>query len=155
MSVTLFAYGTLQIPDIMEAVTGKCFPSEAAVLCDHESFLVRGHSYPGVVESPGARTTGRLFCGVDDSSLALLDRFEGYLYERRTAQVTSADGAELEAQIYVVPEKQRRYLSSQPWNVDHFLKEHFAAFRQSCRSFHLHEAGWVRAQEASRVAETN
>ena len=148
MGARLFAYGTLQLPDIMEAVTGKQFPSEEAVLEGYESFLVRGQSYPALVRSPGVRTPGRLYTNVDRDSLVLLDRFE-HLYERQTTELTVENGETIEAQVYVLPEKRRRYLSSQPWNKDRFLKEHFAEFKQSCRSFRLHEAGWLQRRSVA------
>ena len=93
----LFAYGTLEIPAVMLAVTARSFASEPARLDGFVRFLLRDRAYPGIVETPGATTEGRVYHGVDDASLARLDRFEDDCYERRGVVVRRADGPAAES----------------------------------------------------------
>lgn len=117
MSARLFAYGTLQLPELAQAITGKSFAAEDAVLDDYACFAVRDQAYPGAVESPGDRVPGRLYAGVDTESLSRLDRFEGVLYERRRLDVRGSGGSAVCAWVYVVPSERRAALSDEPWDV--------------------------------------
>jgi gamma-glutamylcyclotransferase (GGCT)/AIG2-like uncharacterized protein YtfP len=137
----VFAYGTLQIADVMEAVTGRVFPSEPAVLDGYERRRVKGRSYPGVTVAPGRCTRGLLYADVDARSMELLDRFEGALYERRRVPVTTNGRTRVEAEVYVVPESRRDRLSAEAWDPDRFAAEQLASFVQSCRDFHRREGG--------------
>ncbi len=123
----IFAYGTLGFPEIVHALTGRRFSSRPAVLEGFARYRVRGRSYPGIVPAPGARTAGVLFDGVDLRSLALLDRFEGDLYERREVWVCAGDGPPLAALTYVVAAGRRQCLGREPWDRDRFVARHLAA----------------------------
>ncbi len=128
----IFAYGTLGFPEIVHALTGRRFSSRPAVLEGFARYRVRGSSYPGIVPVPGARTAGVLFAGVDLRSLALLDRFEGDLYERREVWVCAEAGPPLAALTYVVVPRRRRGLGREPWDRDRFVVRHLAAYRVHC-----------------------
>jgi hypothetical protein len=71
----------------------------------------------------------------------LLDRFEGALYERRRATVTTNGRSGVEAEIYVVRANQRDRLTSEPWDPDRFAAERLESFVKSCRDFHRCEGG--------------
>ena len=77
----VFTYGTLMLPSVMEAVTGRRFAAQKAMLHGYARFRVKGASYPGVVEAVGATTDGVLYLDVDAPSLARLDAFEGAFYQ--------------------------------------------------------------------------
>jgi gamma-glutamylcyclotransferase (GGCT)/AIG2-like uncharacterized protein YtfP len=124
----LFAYGTLVVPRVMEAVTGRTFPGRPAVLEGYARFLVAGTSYPGIVCKPGERTEGVLYHGLGRRDLEALDRFEDAFYERRVVFVTGPDGARTPAHAYVVPRRHRRVLGTDPWRRDVFETEHLAGF---------------------------
>ena len=128
----IFAYGSLGFPGILLALTGRRFSSRSAVLEGFARYRVRGESHPGIVPVPGARTAGVLYSGVDRRSLALLDRFEGDLYERREVRVRAGDGPPLRAMAYVVAPGRRRCLARQPWDRDRFAARHLASWRAHC-----------------------
>ncbi len=121
---SFFAYGTLQIPSVMRAVTGHDFPCRRAVLEGFARFLLRGQIYPGIIEASGRATDGMLYESIDPRSLALLDEFEGSLYERRRVRVLWSDGGSCEAFAYVVPPARRHLLSAEPWDREHFIARH-------------------------------
>lgn len=124
----LFAYGTLVVPRVLEAVTGRVFPGRPAVLEGYARFLVAGTSYPGIVAAPGERTEGVLYHGLDRRALEILDRFEDAFYERRVVFVAGPEGGRTPAHAYVVPERHRGVLGTDPWRRDVFEAEHMAAF---------------------------
>ena len=125
----IFAYGTLGFPEIVHALTGRRFSSRPAVLEGFARYRVRGRSYPGIVPVPGARTAGVLFAGVDLRSLALLDRFEADLYERREVRVCAGAGPALTALTYIVAAGRRQCLGREPWDRERFAARHLAAYR--------------------------
>jgi gamma-glutamylcyclotransferase (GGCT)/AIG2-like uncharacterized protein YtfP len=125
----VFCYGTLEWPEVLEAVTGRHFASIPAVLPGFARFLLREQVYPAVVERAGAETDGRVWLGVDASALARLDAFEGegQLYERRALPVRAAQG-ELLAWTYVLHPRERGRLSDEPWDRARFAARHLASF---------------------------
>jgi gamma-glutamylcyclotransferase (GGCT)/AIG2-like uncharacterized protein YtfP len=132
-SRSLFAYGTLELPELMEALTGFRPDSIDAVLEGYARFLLRGRSYPGIVESEGARTAGRLYHALDAAALTRLDRFEGPLYERRIVEVRPASGDGVAAHVYVLRREHRALLTTRPWERAHFAREHLEAYLAHCR----------------------
>jgi gamma-glutamylcyclotransferase (GGCT)/AIG2-like uncharacterized protein YtfP len=135
VSIDLFTYGTLEIPEIMQAVTGRRFASEpGTVLEGYARFRVDGRRYPGIREAPGSRTEGRLYRGVDPDSLAALDRFEGDLYVRCALPVLCAAGSAV-AETYVVRPGRRGELSDEPWDRERFLERDYADYLAGCRAF--------------------
>ena len=51
MSTAIFTYGSL-LTEIMQAVTGKLFPSQSATLRDYARYGVRSANYPGIIPHP-------------------------------------------------------------------------------------------------------
>ena len=139
MTTSLFSYGTLEIPEVMTAVTGRTFDSTGAVLPDHARFLLHGETYPGIVHSYRAEVTGVLYRGVDRDSLALLDLFEGELYRRETVHVTTASQQRVAAEAYLVPSNHELLLSQHPWERERFVAQHLDDFLAYCRTFHGHQ----------------
>jgi catechol 2,3-dioxygenase-like lactoylglutathione lyase family enzyme/gamma-glutamylcyclotransferase (GGCT)/AIG2-like uncharacterized protein YtfP len=123
----IFAYGTLEFAELVEAITGRRFPSEPALLRDFARSLVRGADHPAIAPAPGAQTPGSLYSGVDDDSLAALDRFEGDLYERREVSVWTASG-EKTALAWVLREDRRHLLGDEPWDPERFAARHLRAW---------------------------
>ena len=140
MTTALFSYGTLEIPEVMEAVTGRSFPATGAVLHDHARFLLHGETYPGIVHSYRATVTGVLYSGVDRDSLGLLDLFEGDFYRRETVHVTTVSQRRATAEAYLVPPRHELLLSQQRWEREHFVAHHLNDFLAYCRTFHGHQA---------------
>jgi gamma-glutamylcyclotransferase (GGCT)/AIG2-like uncharacterized protein YtfP len=120
----VFAYGTLEFPELIEAVTGRRFPREAAVLEGFARSMLRGAAHPGIAPAPGARTPGTLYSGVDPASLAALDRFEGELYELREVEVSTIEGERRSALAWVVRADRRHLLTGEPWDRERFVARH-------------------------------
>ncbi len=131
-----FAYGTLELSEVMEAVTGRVFPARDALLRGFARALLAERAYPGVVERADAETTGILYEAVDERAFALLDRFEDAFYERRQALVEVGGGERVSAFVYVIPPAHAGLLTSTPWERERFAAAHGPAFVAHCRDFH-------------------
>lgn len=142
---SVFAYGTLAIPAVMEAVTGRRFPGREARVPGFARQRLRGRIYPAAVPAPGAELEGRLYDGVDPATLARLDRFEGRLYVRRSALARLAQGGERPVQLYLLAEGRRGELLQGPWDREAFVALHLGAYLASCVAF--------RAGQEARRAE--
>ena len=150
MTISLFSYGTLEIPEVIAAVTGRTFASTVAVLPDHARFLLHGETYPGVVHSYRAEVRGVLYRGVDRDSLALLDLFEGDFYRRSRVRVTTASRQRLTAEAYLVPASYELLLSQQPWERERFVAEHLNGFLAYCRTFHGYQTRRLGIDQGAR-----
>ena len=135
MTAALFAYGTLELPAVLEALTGRQFASEPALLAGFARFRLRGQPFPGAIPSPSASTPGRLYHGLDARSLALLDDFEGELYERQRVEVQSAAGGLRTAFAYVLAAAHAALLSSEPWQRERFEAEQLPGYLRRCHAF--------------------
>jgi gamma-glutamylcyclotransferase (GGCT)/AIG2-like uncharacterized protein YtfP len=136
----LFAYGTLAVPAVLEAVTGRRFRGQPARLRGFARQRLRGRIYPAVVAAPGASAEGRLYEGLDAATLARLDRFEGPLYVRRKLCVEPEGGAARPAEVYVLAEAARAELRPEPWDPGAFAAQHLARYLRSCEAFRAADA---------------
>ena len=136
ISGRLFAYGTLIFPDVVHALLERTPSHGPAHLPGHTRFAVRGRSYPGLVPAEKDVTPGVLWEGIDPSELAIVDRYESDLYERRCiAVLPNGGGAPDEAAVYVVPDRHRGILTDRAWDPDHFVQEHLEATVAYCTRF--------------------
>jgi len=124
----LFAYGTLQLPEVMLAVAGRTFPAHAARLRDFSRHRLRGKSFPGIRPAPGAAVDGLLFVGLDAQTQRRLDEFEDSFYRRETVAVTTVDGVEWLAQAYVIEESAFGLLLPEEWRLEDFQRHRLDRF---------------------------
>jgi len=76
MSDALFTYGTLQIPEVMEAVAGQVLFWVEAEAPGFTQFRFTDRIYPGMVARESATTRGRVYTALSRQAWELLDRFE-------------------------------------------------------------------------------
>jgi len=132
--VDLFVYGTLMVSEVMHGVCGYRQPGQAVWLADHRRRLVAGEVYPAIVPWRGERVRGLLYPGVSERQVALLDAFEGELYERRPVTV-NAGQAGFDAETYVLRESFIDCLSGHPWTLEAFLADGFQRFAREYPGF--------------------
>jgi len=133
--MNIFAYGTLMIPAVMYAVTGRHFRSQKAILRDYACFTVKGESYPGIIPVTDAITEGKIYLNVDELSLGQLDTFEGDLYQRTRILVETEAKETLNAETYVIKSKYLGYLSLKGWDVKEFIKKDLEVFLMTYSGF--------------------
>ena len=129
--MNLFAYGTLLVPEIWFAVTGRECRSEEAVLPGYDIRRVRDGDFPGIIHSEDAPgVPGRVFFDLDYEIITRLDAYEDSFYERIVVPTQDHSGQLLPSQAYVIPESHRAVLSDEPWTLEwfreHALTEYFA-----------------------------
>ena len=138
--IAVFTYGTLEIPEVMEAVTGQTFPSVDATAHGFVRYLLNEKIYPGMKVEAHASTFGRVYLNVDEQSLRILDEFEDEIYERKLIEVIIRTGGSCRAFAYLIPHLAYQTLSSEPWNKEEFLSKYFDTYVESCRLFHEEHA---------------
>ncbi len=131
MNAAVFAYGTLQIPEVMAGVTGRAFPMEDATLHGFVRFSIKGKSFPGVLPKGGSSVRGVLYHDLDVDALQRLDDFEDDYYRRQTVTVVTSRNAAVEAQVYVVEERHHPLLEG-PWDFDEFKRRSLVQFLDCC-----------------------
>lgn len=131
----LFVYGTLQDPRVIQAVTGRVFPSVPATLSDYCRYRVKDADYPGILVQECASVDGLLLQDVDSASLAALDAFEGEYYQRREVEVVSAAGVVIQCFCYVIDEQWLHLLTDEPWTLEEFQKTGYQRFRGTYPNF--------------------
>jgi gamma-glutamylcyclotransferase (GGCT)/AIG2-like uncharacterized protein YtfP len=131
----LFAYGSLQLAEVMEAVTGALFSALPARLPGHRRRALRGRSYPGIVADPHESTDGMLWRGLDAEALEILDLFEGEPYARVSCTVRPLAAPPCEAFVYVIRDEHAHLMSDQPWELRGFRDDALRLFLDQCRAF--------------------
>jgi gamma-glutamylcyclotransferase (GGCT)/AIG2-like uncharacterized protein YtfP len=121
-SKALFAYGTLLVPAVLDALLGWSPASRRASLQGFARFCVRGEVFPGIVAWPGARVEGQLILGLTPRDWDKLDEFEGEWYEREAVTVLTADGPE-PALTYLMRREYEALLSSEPWQLETYAQQ--------------------------------
>jgi gamma-glutamylcyclotransferase (GGCT)/AIG2-like uncharacterized protein YtfP len=126
----LFAYGTLQVSEVLQAVIGgERRSSVPALLPGFRRFCVPGKPYPAIVADASGAVSGLLYDGLSMAELELLDYYEGELYERRELQVTVPSG-ELLAESYVLRQEHGALIADTGWDLGEFEREHLASYLQ-------------------------
>lgn len=129
----VFVYGTLLVPEMMQAVTGCEHQSLPATVRGFYRRTLTGRTYPGIAVQPQSSVEGRVYIDVDDEAVARLDYFEGPEYVRQTIEVGLDDGTTLAADAYIVPEVKRHLMTDQPWQLEEFIAAGLYGFLQHAR----------------------
>jgi len=125
----IFVYGTLQYPDVAQAVTGQRLEGHPARLDGYARYQVRRAPFPGIVPAHGRSVEGLIYAGIDAHTLAHIDAFEGSLYRRESVTVVLvATNARAAAQAYVVRPRYRSRLAARDWDEHGFLRDWHAVY---------------------------
>jgi gamma-glutamylcyclotransferase (GGCT)/AIG2-like uncharacterized protein YtfP len=128
----VFTYGTLQLPEVMRAVTGGDYPSTPARLPGYARYRLTGLAYPGLRAERGAFTDGVLYRAIDPEALRRLDAFEDTFYRRETLLALPEGGTPEPAETYVVPPEHHGLLELLPWSLEGFRDSALAGFMARC-----------------------
>lgn len=131
----VFTYGTLEIREVMEAVTGRSLASVEARAKGFAKFLLKGRIYPGMIAFPGAVCSGRVYYHLDRRTLETLDAFEDEVYSRERIEVEVEGGQFLQADAYLIRPQDRECLTTIPWQPDEFKSKHLAHYLEACKAF--------------------
>lgn len=134
LQVNVFAYGTLQLPEVMRSVTGAEHAGVPACLPGYARYRLAGLAYPGLRAERGAFTEGVLYRALNADALRRLDFFEDDFYRRETLLVLPEQGLPEPAEVYVVPPEHHGLLEFLPWSLERFRDVHLAGFMSRCQT---------------------
>ena len=132
VTLQVFAYGTLAIPQVMTALTGVVFPTVPAHVIHYARFLLKGKPYPGMCRRQNTMTSGRLYRNVDEESLRVMDAFEDDIYVREAIVVNTESGAFAKAWAYLIPEEYEVRLGVECWDQEVFLDKYGETYLAMC-----------------------
>jgi gamma-glutamylcyclotransferase (GGCT)/AIG2-like uncharacterized protein YtfP len=151
----VFVYGTLLVPEMMHAVTGKHFELVPATAHGFRRAYLTGRVYPGIAASAEHdQVAGAIYRDVDPESIRRLDYFEGDEYVRDSLLVALADGSKLTAESYVVPAAQHHLMTDIAWDLATFQTADLAGFLQvahDCMRTYPSVAGFARTRGRDKV----
>ena len=130
----LFVYGSLMFDEVWNRLIKFPYEKLPAELEDYQRLIVRGETYPGLIENPLSKTQGVLVLNLKQKDLMLLDRFEGAYYQRKSV-IVNAVGQTYSAEVYVFKQMYKNLLSEKEWNEGIFK-------RQGLRVFVKRYGGW-------------
>jgi gamma-glutamylcyclotransferase (GGCT)/AIG2-like uncharacterized protein YtfP len=123
--MNLFVYGSLIVPEIITAVTGRDFASKkGGVLRGYAQFARRDRPEAALLPFPDMTTEGTVYCDMDDESLRRIDTFTGDSYHRVEVNIETYTGEWVEAEAHVIHLKARKLLTTKPWDEDEFRRKH-------------------------------
>lgn len=128
MKIALFTYGTLEIPQVMQLVSGQEFSSAPARLKDYVRFRLAAESYPGVIYEKGAEVAGTVYFEIDETTLHKLDRYEDTCYKRLKVEVTLQNDEVIEAMAYIIEDNKKYLLSENAWDKQKFIEHDLDVF---------------------------
>ncbi|GKY96274.1 hypothetical protein MPSEU_000586900 [Mayamaea pseudoterrestris] len=143
MSQSLFVYGSLMAPEVMQAVIGRLPPSCPATLAGYVRHPVRNQVYPGLVScnervgesndseqcSSSSSTLGVLYTDLNSHEMDKLDWFESTDYTRTAVSVTLPnEGFTQPTQVYVFTNPIDQLDTSRDWSLEDFRKHHLEQF---------------------------
>ncbi len=118
----VFTYGSLMFPEVWRIVVGREFETVAGTVSGYSIFRVRDASFPGIIAvEDNCVVRGLVYRDVDEASLVRLDRFEDAFYDRLSLSIDGCNGVVHAADAYVVPERNRHVLTSEPWTAEAFV----------------------------------
>lgn len=117
----LFVYGTLLDEDVFSAVLGRAPPTVPAVLAGFRRHPVAHTAYPAIVVDADHTVSGHLVHDLSATELRRLDGFEGGDYQRVVVTVTTSDGRQHPANVYVWRADPARLVDA-TWSFDDFLR---------------------------------
>jgi gamma-glutamylcyclotransferase (GGCT)/AIG2-like uncharacterized protein YtfP len=124
----LFVYGTLQIPAIMQTVTGRRYAVRSAMLTGYAAWSLRDVAYPGLCPAARHRTPGLVLNGLDARALRRLDRHEGVEYRRLPVWVRLNSGGLVRAQAYLLQPSEYHRIRRHVWHLTAFIAQELAAY---------------------------
>ncbi|KAA8884672.1 gamma-glutamylcyclotransferase [Nocardia colli] len=122
---SLFVYGTLQFPEVLEVLIGRVPQRRAATASGWRVAALPGLRYPGLVPESSALARGLTLDGLTAEEWEILDAFEDDQYDLRPIPLaSSADPAW--TYIWTAP------VAQDDWHPDHFAIDHLPHFVTQC-----------------------
>lgn len=137
---SLFVYGTLMAPEVMQCLVGRVPPCTPAVLHGYTRHPVVGFCFPGIITAAEGKSVvhGLLYTDLTRDELALMDWFEDEEYTRtnvvvETTATTTADDPKAtttsqSTQVYVWTNPLNELNVEVSWDYSRFRQQHFSDY---------------------------
>jgi ABC-type amino acid transport substrate-binding protein/gamma-glutamylcyclotransferase (GGCT)/AIG2-like uncharacterized protein YtfP len=134
-ATNVFVYGSLMYDAVWSRLVSRQYQKVSARLSGYRRLKIKDEDYPGLVKGIGV-VRGIVWLGLDDETLARLDRFEADCYERVTEIVVDDDGNGIQADCYRIKESARSVLlEDADWDEDEFERTGLQRFVNSYSGF--------------------
>ena len=121
--VNVFTYGSLMFEEVWSRLISSDYKKASATLHGFIRTAVIDETYPVIsIGKASDFVNGVVYFDVKKNDIARLDDFEGDYYIRKNLPVQLSDGAEFEAQTYILNKEFSHIVSSEDWDPDHFKK---------------------------------
>ena len=124
---SVFTYGTLQFPEVMQAVTGLDLKPVAATLSAYQRFKIKEKTFPGLIQKENSITDGMLYRDLDIDAIESLDHFEDVMYERCLVDIQVGNEIE-QAFVYVTQKEYEDCLLNEEWSLDEFKRKYLKLY---------------------------
>jgi len=132
--MNIFVSGPLMFRDVVQAVTGKTFPSQCGLLRGYARFVLRDEGQSAMILFPDRLVDGVVYLEVDKASLKALDAFQGPRFEHHEVSIETENGNWVEAVAYVFKVSRRDELTSRDWDEDDYREHHLQKVLATCRT---------------------
>jgi gamma-glutamylcyclotransferase (GGCT)/AIG2-like uncharacterized protein YtfP len=129
---SVFAYGTLQIPEVMQRVVGVDAPSRPARLNGYQRYKIKNRTYPAIIKSPNEFSDGIIYDGLGDHALVSLDQFEDILYDRCLVDI---ENETQQAFVYVIKDEYKHLLADEAWSLEEFERKYLKKYLRDISSW--------------------
>lgn len=123
--VTLFAYGTLAFPEVLQVLLGRVPDLVPTTVAGWRVARLPGHVYPAMVAAE-AVVRGCLITDLSGSEWRIIDAFEDDIYELR--QLSLTDGRHVWAYVC----ENHPDVSVDDWDVNQFDQDHLVNYLKQC-----------------------
>lgn len=131
---SVFTYGTLQFPEVMQAVIGLDVKPVAATLSNYQRFKIKERTFPGLIKKQGIITDGMLYRDLDETVIEKLDQFEDVMYQRCLVDVQVNNETE-QAFVYVTQKEYEDCLLDQEWSLEEFRRKYLKLYLKRITGF--------------------
>jgi Gamma-glutamyl cyclotransferase, AIG2-like len=130
MPGSLFTYGTLLFPEVLQALIGRVPQRQMTSAPGWRVAAVRDRVYPGLVAAPDSIAPGRLVTELTEDEWRLIDDFEGDRYELR--QLSLANGRD-DGFAYVLIDDAEACPHN--WDLENFAKAYLPTYAKHCAAW--------------------
>ncbi|KAJ8758821.1 hypothetical protein K2173_000542 [Erythroxylum novogranatense] len=131
----VFVYGSLLADDVVSVLLNRIPQSSTAVLDGYHRFSIKGRVYPAILPVENKKVTGKVFFGITNSELDILDVFEDEEYKRRPVDVSLRDSSdEVQVFAYVWSDKDDPNLYGE-WDFEQWKITHMNDFIKMTQGF--------------------
>ncbi|VAI55194.1 unnamed protein product [Triticum turgidum subsp. durum] len=136
---SVFVYGTLMAEEVVRVLLGRVPPSSPALLPNQyvrpQRLSIRGRVYPAILPVDGSKVPGKVWKGITDRELDVLDIFEDEQYVRETVGISLTDSADtMIAYTYIWGNVDDPDLYGE-WDFDEWKKVHLKDYFTMTQDF--------------------